>query len=194
MPVRGRGVEISPSAVGDRRCPAVARREKNVKEPVLLHDSPAANTIDLVNVSVLIFAAGKSCNSTGYYSPRRGANAAERRSPTADGDCSTPRPRTGTGPPRRKVCHPGSPRSSRSHPRSCKSPETATDCRSQILGASYANGLLNTNYPAQLESYPLPPLLVFFDQVKTFRCLNSGHKSGRTFNDGRLRRTTNKSS
>ena len=69
MPVRGRGVEISPSAVGDRRCPAVARREKNVKEPVLLHDSPAANTIDLVNVSVLIFAAGESCNSTGYIAP-----------------------------------------------------------------------------------------------------------------------------
>ena len=54
---------------GRRRCPAVARREKNVKEPVLLHDSPAANTIDLVNVSVLIFAAGESCNSTGYIAP-----------------------------------------------------------------------------------------------------------------------------
>ena len=69
VPVRGRGVEISPPAVGDRRCPAVARREKNAKEPVLLHDSPAANTIDLVNVSVLIFAAGESCNSTGYIAP-----------------------------------------------------------------------------------------------------------------------------
>ena len=69
MPVRGRGVEISPSAVGDRRCPAVARREKNAKEPVPLHDSLAANTIDLVNVCVLIFAAGESCNSTGYIAP-----------------------------------------------------------------------------------------------------------------------------
>ena len=145
MLVHGRGVEISPSAVGDRRCPAVARRDKNVKGPVLLHDSPAANTIDLVNVSVLIFAAGESCNSTGYIAPAVARTPAERRSPTAGGDCSAPRPRTGTGPPRRKVCHPGSPRSSRSHPRSCKSPETATDRHSQIraiLGASYANGLL----------------------------------------------------
>ena len=85
VPVRGRGVEISPPAVGDRRCPAVARREKNAKEPVLLHDSPAANTIDLVNVSVLIFAAGESCNSTGYIAPavaRTPLNAG-RQLPTA---------------------------------------------------------------------------------------------------------------
>ena len=147
MPVRGRGVEISPSAVGDRRCPAVARREKNVKEPVLLHDSPAANTIDLVNVSVLIFAAGESCNSTGYIAPAVARTPAERRSPTAGGDISTPRPRTGTGPPRRKVCHPGSPRSSRSHPRSCKSSQTPPSSQSQIrsiLGGFYVHPHLRT--------------------------------------------------
>ena len=145
VPVRGRGVEISPPAVGDRRCPAVARREKNVKEPVLLHDSPAANTIDLVNVSVLIFAAGESCNSTGYIAPAVARTPAERRSPTAGGDISTPRPRTGTGPPRRKVCHPGSPRSSRSDPRICKSSQTPPSSQSQIrsiLGGFYMHRLL----------------------------------------------------
>ena len=56
-----------------------------------------------------------------------------RRSPTADGECSTPRPRTGTGPPPEKVCHPGSTCPPRSHPRSCKSPQTAPSSHSQIL-------------------------------------------------------------
>ena len=113
---------------------------------MLLHDSPAAKIKTDTFTKSIVFAAGESCNSTGslaFFSRR--ATAGHRRSPTADGDISTPRPRTGTGPPRRKVCHPGSPRSSRSHPRSCKSPETATDGRSQIraiLAPSYVNGLL----------------------------------------------------
>ena len=56
-----------------------------------------------------------------------------RRPPTADGECSRPRPRTSTGPPREKVCHPGSPCPPRSHPRSCKSRQTAASSHSQIL-------------------------------------------------------------
>jgi hypothetical protein len=56
-----------------------------------------------------------------------------RRPPTADGECSRPRPRTSTGPPREKVCHPGSPCPPRSHPRSCKSRQTAASSQSQIL-------------------------------------------------------------
>ena len=48
--LRYRRRQLATGGVPDR--PAVARLEKNVKEPVLLHDSPAANTIDLVNVSV----------------------------------------------------------------------------------------------------------------------------------------------
>ena len=65
-----------------------------------------------------------------------------RRPPTADGECSTPRPRTSTGPPREKVCHPGSPCPPRSHPRSCKSPQTAPSSHTQILGGFYMHRLL----------------------------------------------------
>ena len=65
-----------------------------------------------------------------------------RRPPTADGECSTPRPRTSTGPPREKVCHPGSPCPPRSHPRSCKSPQTAPSSHTQILGGFYMHPLL----------------------------------------------------
>jgi hypothetical protein len=65
-----------------------------------------------------------------------------RRPPTADGECSRPRPRTSTGPPLEKVCHPGSPCPPRSHPRSCKSPQTAPSSHTQILGGFYMHPLL----------------------------------------------------
>ena len=114
---------------------------------MLLHDSPAAKIKTDTFTKSIVFAAGESCNSTGsltFFSRR--ATAGHRRSPTADGDISTPRPRTGTGPPRRKVCHPGSPRSSRSHPRSCKSSQTPPSSQSQIrsiLGGFYVHALLS---------------------------------------------------
>ena len=79
-----------------------------------------------------------------------------RRSPTADGECSTPRPRTSTGPPLEKVCHPGSPCPPRSHPRSCKSPQTAPSSHSQILaflGGFYMHRLLTVFLQVEVNGY-----------------------------------------